>query len=122
MSSLDGVRGIAADLAALLGAIEGLRVEQRPGKAPAPPVVYIPPAAFAWEGYVLAPTEATFELVLAVAADERAVEALYDLLPQVTESIDGSAVDAVVKSADPGVWRVGSVELPAYFITVEAAI
>lgn len=122
MSSIDGVRGIADALAALLGGIEGVRIERRPGGAPAPPAIYVPPASMTWDGYATAPTEASFELVLAVAADERALEALYDLLPQVTETIDGSSVDAVVKSAEPGVWRVGAVELPAYFITVEAAI
>lgn len=122
MSSIDGVRGIADALAALLSGIEGVRIERRPGGSPAPPAIYVPPGSMTWDGYVTAPTEASFELVLAVAADERALEALYDLLPQVTETIDGSSVDAVVKSAEPGVWRVGAVELPAYFITVEAAI
>ena len=122
MSSIDGIRSIADALADLLTEIEGLRVERRPGAAPAPPALYVPPATMSWDGYAAAPTEASFELVLAVAADERAVETLYDLLPQVTETIDGSTVDAVVKSAEPGVWRVGAVELPAYFITVEAAI
>lgn len=122
MSSIDGVRGAADDLATLLETVGGLRIERRPGGAPAPPVLYVPPAELTWDGYALAPTAASWQLVLAVAADERAIEALYDLLPQVTETIDGSSVDAVVKSAEPGVWRVGAVELPAYFITVEAAI
>lgn len=122
MSSTDGVRSTGEALAQVCETIPDLRVLRQPGVAGAPPLVYIPPASLTWGGYAHAPTEAVFELVLAVASSPAAIEALYALLPLVTEAIDDSDVDATVVSAEPGLWRTGTVEYPAYFIRIEAAI
>jgi hypothetical protein len=102
-------------------AVEGIRVIRRPGVTGDPPCVYVPPPALTWDGYVDAPTEAVFEVVLAVRADAHAIERLFDLLPLVTEALDG-AENAVVKEAEPSVWRVGTAELPCYLIRTEVSV
>lgn len=122
MSSVGGIAAIGEALAQVCATVPDLLVLRQPGVAGPPPLVYVPPASMTWDGYVAAPTEAAFELVLAVAATPEAIASLYDLLPQVTEAVDNSDVDAVVKSAEPGLWRTGTTELPAYFIRIEAAI
>jgi hypothetical protein len=100
---------------------QGVRTLRRPGVAGETPLAYVQPPTLSWDGFEIDPTEAVFEVILAVAADEKAIERLFDLLPQVTNALD-QAEDAVVKSAEPGVWRAGASELPAYFIRVEVAI
>lgn len=102
--------------------VSGVRVVDRPGVVLDPPAVYVSPPSLTWEAYELDTAEAVFEVVLAVAANDRAVEQLYELLPQVTAALDSSEADAVVKTAEPGVWQSGTVGLPCYFIRVEAAI
>jgi hypothetical protein len=112
----------AAALADAAETVSGVRVLRRPGAQGAPPLVYVPPPSLTWDGYEINPTDAVFEVVLAVAADEYAIERLYEFLPPVCEALDtAKGCDATVKSAEPGVWRAGSTDLPAYFIRVEAA-
>lgn len=112
-----------AGLCDALDTVGGLRVLRRPGALGNPPVAYVPPPELTWDGYVTEPTEAVFEVVLAVAADDRAIENLFRFLPLVTAAIeDAEQVDAVVKTATPGVWRTGNTELPCYFIRTEVAV
>jgi|SRR5262245_1287829 len=98
------------------------RVERKPGPLGNPPTVYIPPPELTWDAVMRAPTEAVFEVVVAVAADEFAIERLFALLPIVTTAIDDAEnLDASVLSATPGVWRSGNVDLPCYFVRTEIA-
>jgi hypothetical protein len=104
------------------GVVPGVRVYRRPGASLNPPAFYVQPPSLTWDAYEDDPTESVFECVLVVAADDRALARLFELLPQVTRALDESAAEAVVKSAEPGIWRVGTAELPAYFIRVEVAL
>lgn len=109
-------------LAVACESVQGVVVVRRPGVQFAPPAVYFPLPTLSWDGYEPEPTEAVFEVVLAVAATERAIEQLEELRPLVTAALDESTADAVVKTAEPGLWRSGNTELPCYFIRIEAAI
>lgn len=104
-------------------AVPGLRVIRKPGALGTPPAVYVPPPSLTWDGYVQDPTEAIFEIVLAVAADEKAIERLFRFLGPLCAAIDAAeSIDATVKSAEPGVWRTGGTELPCYFVRTEVSI
>lgn len=111
---------------AIQAGVDTVRVLRVPGVVGDPPLVYVQPPTLSWDGYITEPTESVYEVVLAVKADEHAVQRLFELLPLVTAAIDGARqthnVDAVVKTAEPGVWRVGNTELPAYFIRTEVSI
>jgi hypothetical protein len=100
-----------------------VRCLRRPLVSGDPPFFYVQPPSMTWETYGFGPTEAVYEGVLAVAADENAVDRLLEFLRPITDAIDGAKdVDAAVVSAEPGVWRAGNTELPAYFIRAEAAV
>jgi hypothetical protein len=80
----------------------------------------IGPPALIWEGMCDGPTSARFLVyVVAVPADERAIERLWELVPLVAEAID-DVTDAVVTTALPGQW--GSANLPCYELTVEVSL
>ncbi len=103
--------------------VEGVRVLRRPTVTGDPPVVYVQPPSLTWDAYGTGPTEAVFEVIIAVRADAHAVERLFDLLDPVTEALDtADGVSAVVKESEPGVWRVGTAELPCYFIRCEVSL
>lgn len=118
---MSAVADMSAALAAALGTVAGLSVYTDPGVSADPPAVLIGPPSLTWDGYVSAPTDARYELILMVAADERANERLWDLLPQVAAAVD-TVQDAVVRSAEPGAWTTGTTELPCYRITVETSL
>jgi len=104
-------------------AVPQVRCTRQPGAQAEPPMVYIGPPSLTWEDYGLGATSAAYEVVLAVPADERAVDRLFELLDPITNAIDeGEDAGAVVVSAEPGVWQAGNTNLPAYFIRAEAAV
>jgi len=113
----------AADPESYFGRVTVLR---RPGKLGTPPVVYVPPPSLTWDAAVAAPTEAVFELVAAVKADEDAIERLFELLDPLSEAIFDAGrtggLDAVIVSCEPAVWTTGGTELPAYFVRTEVAV
>lgn len=87
-----------------------------------PPAVILAPPQLRWDGPIeLGPREATWQAVLVVPAGGDVVGDLFRLLPIVTDAIDGTA-DAVVTRAEPGVYRAGATELPAYFVFAEVAL
>jgi hypothetical protein len=87
----------------------------------APPVALVQPPVLGWAGYRDGPTSATFEVVLCVAMDSRAMERLYDLVPTVAEAIE-DVPDASVTEARPGTFPLGGQSLPCYSITVETSL
>lgn len=109
-------------LAAALRTVPKLRVYTDPGAVIDPPGVLVGPPRLTWGGYVGDPTDALFVVTLAVPADDRALERLWDLVPQVAEAID-TVPDAVVRSAEPGMWTTGNgTDLPCYLINVECSL
>lgn len=89
-----------------------------------PPAVALAPPQLRWDGPIeLGPREATWTVVLAVSggAGRDPVADLFRLLPVVADAIEGTA-DATVRRAEPGVYRAGATELPAYFVFAELAL
>lgn len=87
-----------------------------------PPAVALAPPRLTFSGPLeFGPRDARWSAVMAVPAGDRVVDDLFRLLPHVVGALDGTA-DAVVTSAEPGVYRAGATELPAYFITIEVAL
>lgn len=101
--------------------VAGVRVHTDLGAAVDPPATIVGPPALTWEGACVEPTEAQFPVWVVEAADERAMERLWERVPLVSEALDG-AEDATVRRADPGTYPTGGVELPAYVITVDVAL
>ncbi len=90
---------------------------------PDPPAAILAPPALRWDGPTgYGPREASWITYLVVPVGDRFVAELYRLLPTVVNALEGPATDAVVSSAEPGVYRAGSTELPAYLITAEVAL
>lgn len=110
-----------AGLLAALGTVDELRVESDVGAQLDPPAAMVGPPALTFGGPTSDPAGATFVVIVAVAADDRAVDRLFALLPEVTAAIE-SQTDAVVTGADPGAWQNGSTALPCYEISVEMSL
>lgn len=108
-------------LAAALRTVPELRVYTDPGASIDPPAALVGPPQLTWEAYDVAPTGARFVVVLMAAADERALECLWDFVPLVAAAIE-AVPDTVVRQANPGVWLTGGTELPCYEIQVEASL
>lgn len=85
-----------------------------------PPAVVVGPPTLRWEGGQCpgsAPTEAEFVVYIVVGATDRALEKLLDLVPLVAQAIEDDTA-AVVTQAIPSGGTFGTVELPAYELTV----
>ncbi|MEU0467210.1 hypothetical protein ABZ215_24685 [Amycolatopsis sp. NPDC006131] len=87
----------------------------------APPAVLLGAPQLTWGTYGPAPTTATFPVFLIVDLDSRALERLWQLVGPVTAAID-TVPDAVVQSADPGMYPTGSQNLPSYSLSVEVSL
>jgi hypothetical protein len=88
-----------------------------------PPAVALSPPSLRWDGPIeLGPREATWTIALVVPGGSRDPAAdLFALLPVVADAIEGTA-DTTVRRAEPGVYRAGATELPAYFVFAELAL
>lgn len=115
------VQAMAAALSGALRLVDGVRHQQFLGDDVDPPATVLLPPSLTWDTYVPQPTSSEWQVALVVPADERALTRLWALLPRVTAALDGVR-DVVVLRAEPGTFPVGSVELPAYLITVETAL
>lgn len=87
-----------------------------------PPAVGLAPPQLRWEGPIeFGPREATWTAALVVPAGGDVVGDLLALVPVVADALEGTA-DAVVTRAEPGVYRAGGTELPAYYVFAEVAL
>lgn len=118
---MNAITEMAAALTAALKTVPGCEVPDTQGANLDPPSLVLSPPALTWEGLCSGPTSATWLVFVVVAAEERALERLWDLLPQVTDAID-AVTDAAVIRADPGAFRAGATDLPCYEITVEVSL
>jgi hypothetical protein len=110
-----------AQIAAILdsvGDIGGLRIDRTGLGLVDPPAFTLGPPSFTWADYSDTPSTTTYDGVLYVPADERAVARLIEWLPLVYAQIE-AVEDAAVTAAVPQTFRVGSTDLPAYRLTIE---
>lgn len=115
---MSAVREAAEQIVTALATLRDLPVVTDTGASLQPPAVVVGPPRLAWETPCADPTEATFLLYVVVAADEWALPALWELVPQVAGAIE-EHTDAVVTTAEPGAYQAGNADLPCYELTVE---
>lgn len=116
---MSAVADLAAALKAACLTVSEIRVYEDLGGAVDPPAVVIGPPTLGWDTTSAEPSSARFSLYLVAAATDRALERLWALLPLVAAAVD-AVPGAVVKTASPGFYQAGGVELPSYTVTVEA--
>lgn len=116
------ITAAAGALREVLEDLDGLRFYDDLAAVLDPPAVLLGPPALEWGGRPgNGPVNARFLVIVAVAADDRALPRLWELVPQVGDAIE-SAVDAVVLTATPGSWMSGGTDLPCYELTVEVSL
>jgi hypothetical protein len=88
-----------------------------------PPAVVIGPPRLTWQTFCgdFTPTEAEFPVFLVVRADSRAMESLWELVPQVTAAL-ASLNNVAVESATPTTWQAGDEHFPAYQLDVRVSL
>lgn len=113
----------AAELITALKSVDGLRVYSDAGAVLDPPAALLGPPQLDWAAYNTSlPDSATFIVLVAVTADERAVERLWDLVSTVAVAIE-TVPGAVVRQAFPvSVSAGGQSDLPAYQISTEMSL
>jgi hypothetical protein len=114
-----GVRETSDALKAALETVGAIVVYRDFAPSVDAPAAVIGPPRMTWETVSAEPTDLFFPVFLVVRADEYAMDALWDLLPQVSAALDATDF-ASVSEAIPGTFPVGGVDLPAYELTVDA--
>jgi hypothetical protein len=114
------VADAALALEAALKTVAGLRL-YRLGETVDPPGIVVGPPQLVWESYGAGPATATFAVFVMVAMDDKALERLWEYVTPVAEAVE-SVADAVVRSADPGVYAAGTTDLPCYTLQVEMSL
>lgn len=115
---MSAVADIAEALYAALAGVQGVRVYRDPAAPIDPPASVLAAPSLSWDGPCHEPSTASFRVYVIVAMDDRALDRLWDLVPQVAEAVD-TVPEAVVTRATPGVYTSGGVDLPSYDLTVE---
>lgn len=87
-----------------------------------PPCTIVGPPRLVFESISHTPTEAELPIYVVVANTDRAFSALYELLPRVTELLDG-VEDVVIDDANPTTFPgAAAAPLPAYVLDVKFTI
>lgn len=123
-AELDGLTvlvDVRTTLVDALSQIPGLRAYRSPGGNLEPPAALVSAPRLAWSLRGPEPTEGTYAVVLVVPADDRAMDRLDALIPQVAAALDGTRI-AVVTTGEPGTFDAGGTPLPCYFIEIEVAL
>lgn len=118
---MTAIRTAAEALTAALRSVAGLRVYTDPSAVVDPPGAFVGPPALSWETFTTDPVRASFFVYLVAAQNDRALESLWDLIPEVSAAV-ATYDRAAVISAEPGSWLSGRTELPAYVFTVETTL
>lgn len=108
-----------ADLVEALGEVEDLRVYTKPATMVDPPAAVVALPDLQFETYCAGvPTSATFSIPLIVKANDKAIDALEELLLAAAAAVE-ALPSAVVTAARIGSWDD---TLPAYDMEVEYAL
>lgn len=115
------VKEAAEQLAAAATTVADVRVYTDPSDMLDPPAVVVGPPGLLFEGPTSEPTSATFPVYVVEKLAARALEKLWQLVPEVSDALD-QLDDVAVVRADPGVFRSGTTDLPCYEITAEVSL
>lgn len=119
------VKDAATAVRTALETVPGLRVYTDLAATVDPPSVVVGPPALTWAGYDANPRLARFVVYVVTDDKDRAVEQLWELVPQVVAALEASP-DADISlrpgedQATPTVWPNG--DLPAYEIITEVVL
>jgi hypothetical protein len=105
-------------LTTALRGVDGVRFYRQLGGAVDPPAVVLPIPRLVMGRMDPEPVEATYQVGLVADNSEWALETFIQPIVAALEGV----TDAVVGPIDPGTYPGGSVQLPAYLITVEVAL
>lgn len=112
----------AQDLIDVLKTVDGLRVISDGTAALDPPCALLGPPQLERTSYGQRWDSATFVVLIAVPANDRATENLWDLVETVASTVE-SDLDAVVRSAFPvSVANGPDADLPAYQLQTEVSL
>ena len=111
----------AEALRTALRGVKGLRVFDDPGAVNSPPGAVVGPPVLRWESYDAMPSSATFTVYLIAKAEARAMDRLFEYLPLVAAAVD-TVTDAVVTTAQPGMYQANGSDLPTYELTVTVGL
>lgn len=119
---MEAIQEAVAALKAAIETVPGIRVYVDPGATVDPPGVVIGPPTLTAPTYGVGFSDAAFRVVVIAGMDDRALERLWALVPQVSEAIERNT-DAVVTRATPGQWGEQSTNtLPSYELLVEMGL
>ena len=110
---------VAEQLEAALRTVPGVEVHVDPGANLSPPSLVLGLPSLIWESGCVGPTDARFIIYVIVDANERATEALWDLVTLVGDAIDSTS--AVILRADPGAFRAQP-QFPCYECLTEVGL
>lgn len=117
---MSAVADAAQALLAAVSTVPGVRSYQDLSAVVDPPAVVVGPPRLYWELFdPVNPTRAVFEVLVVAKADDRTMDALWDLVPAVAAAVntyDQAALDQ--NGAQPTVFTSGGIDLPAYSISV----
>lgn len=114
---------MAAALLAALGTVDGCSSGQM-GQSIDPPGLLLSLPQLRFEGYCadpLAPSSGTFIVWVIAPSDEWAMGRLQDLVIRAATAVE-AVPDAGVERADPASFPAGTVDLPAYMLTVPVTL
>lgn len=121
MALLDELREVIAAVQ-INGRALGNAVRYEPaGRVDDPIEVIIAPPSFAYGSNNLGPSIATVDVFVIAVASNITVQNLIALERAVADAIDLNT-DHAVRSSDPGAWRRGGTDLPAYRVLVEMGL
>ncbi len=119
------VEEAATAVHAALATVPDLRVYTDPAATVDPPGAVVGPPALSWTGYGPGPNFARFIVYVITDDSDRAVERLWDLVPQVVAALESSSDAEIMMrpgedQATPTVWPNG--DLPAYELSIEVTL
>lgn len=121
--SRGSVQDTAEEIREALRSITGVRYFALDSMIPAePPAVSLGAPELTWATGNFDPDEAVWPVVLVVAADDRASENLFSLLPRVVEALERISRLAVRRARPESFPVTGTASLPAYLIETEVAL
>lgn len=118
---MSAVSDVALALKAALETVPGVRVYTDLHTPVDPPGIVLGPPSLTWSAHCNGPTSGRFLAYVVVTADDRALTALWDLVPLVADAVE-TVEDAVVMRADPANFSGGSSDLPSYMIEIEVSL
>lgn len=132
--SADEIVSKLAAICAVIALVEvngrplGSAVRFEPGAKTGDPIeVIVAPPSFTYGGNCLGPTSMTVEVFVVAVASDLTVHNLVSLERGVADALDlasevDPSLDCTVISSNLGVWRRGTVDLPAYVITTDVSL